>query len=96
MNAMRRRLALALLELCAAVLPAVKSEWLRAMRAEAAHIEDRDLMNFAVGCLLACCKEKVTLMSNILSAARYGMIATMLVYAVFATRSAMHILVSRD
>lgn len=91
MNAMRRRLALALMDLCVAVLPAVKSEWQQAMRAEAAHIEDHELIGFAAGCVLACCKERVKFMSNIPRAARYGMIAAMLVYAVLVARSAVHI-----
>jgi hypothetical protein len=89
MSPIRRRFALALMDLCTAVLPAHKGEWLRAMRAEAAHIEDRHLVGFAAGCLLACCKERVTFMSNIPPAARYAMIAAMLVYAAFTTRSAM-------
>src|SRR5215472_12241502 len=90
MNAMRRLIVSVLMDLCAAVLPAGKSEWLQAMQVEAAHIEARDVMGFAAGCLLACCKERVTFMSNIPAAARYGIIAAMLVYAVFALRSAMH------
>jgi len=90
MNAMRRLIVSVLMDLCAAVLPAGKSEWLQAMQVEAAHIEARDVMGFAAGCLLACCKERVTFMSNIPAAARYGIIAAMLVYAVFALRSAIH------
>jgi len=61
------------------------------MRVEAAHIEARDVVGFAAGCLLACCKERVTFMSNIPAAVRYGIIAAMLVYAGFAMRSAMHL-----
>ena len=91
MNAMRRLIVSVLMNLCAAVLPAGRSEWLQAMQAEAAHIEARDVTGFAAGCLLACCKERVALMSNIPAAARYGIIAAMLVYAVFALRSAMHL-----
>jgi hypothetical protein len=48
-------------------------------------------VGFAAGCLLACCKERVTFMSNIPAAVRYGIIAAMLVYAGFAMRSAMHL-----
>jgi len=91
MNAMRRLIVSVLMDMCAAVLPDGKSEWLQAMRGEAAHIEDRDVIGFAAGCLLACCKERLTIMSNIPAAARCGIIAMMLVYAVFALRSAMHI-----
>ena len=90
MNAMRRLIVSVLMNLCAAVLPDGKSEWLHAMRVEAAHIEDRAVIGFAAGCLLACCKERVAFMSNLPAAARYGIIATMLGYAVFALRSAMH------
>ena len=91
MNAMRRLIVSVLMDLGAAVLPAGKSEWLHAMRVEAAHIEARDVVGFAAGCLLACCKERVTFMSNIPAAVRYGIIAAMLVYAGFAMRSAMHL-----
>jgi hypothetical protein len=91
MNAMRRLIVSVLMDLGAAVLPAGKSEWLHAMRLEAAHIEGRDVMSFATGCLLACCKERVTYISNIPSAVRYGIIAAMLVYAGFAMRSAIHL-----
>jgi hypothetical protein len=93
MNAIRRLVVSVLMNLCAAVLPDRKSEWLHAMRVEAAHIEGRAVIGFAAGCLLACCKERVTLMSNLPAAARYGIIATMLGYAVFALRSAMHMTV---
>jgi hypothetical protein len=93
MIAIRRLVVSVLMNLCAAVLPDRKSEWLHAMRVEAAHIEGRAVIGFAAGCLLACCKERVTLMSNLPAAARYGIIATMLGYAVFALRSAMHMTV---
>jgi hypothetical protein len=52
MNALRRWLAFALMDLCAAVLPAVKSEWLRAMRAEAARIEDHEAFNLGAAAWL--------------------------------------------
>jgi hypothetical protein len=78
MNAMRRLIVSVLMDVCAAVLPDGKSEWLYAMRAEAAHIEGRDVIGFAAGCLLACCKERVTLMSDIPAGARYGIITGIL------------------
>src|SRR5262249_7220875 len=86
----RRLIASALMDLCAVVLPAVNGEWLRAMRAEAAHIADRHGMGFAAGCLVACFKERLRYMSNIPAAARYGMVVVMVLCAVFTTRSAMH------
>jgi len=89
-SGLRRLIASALMDLCGAVLPTVKDEWLRAMRAEAAHIEDQHAMGFAAGCLLACFKERWRYMSNIPAAARYGMVAVMVVCAVFAARSAMY------
>ena len=90
MSGLRRLIASSLMDLCAAVLPTVKDEWLRAMRAEAAHIGDQHAMVFAAGCLLACFKERLRYMSNIPAAARYGMVAGMVLCAVFAARSAMH------
>ena len=89
---MRRLIASALMDLCAAVLPAVNGEWLRAMRAEAAHIADRHVMTFAAGCLLACFKERLRYMSNIPAAARYGMVVVMISCAAFTTRSALHMI----
>src|SRR5262249_26462734 len=86
----RRVVASALMGLCAAVLPAVNDEWLRAMRAEAAHVTDRHVVSFAAGCLLACLKEGLRYMSNIPDAARYAMVVVMVLCAAFATRSAMH------
>jgi hypothetical protein len=91
MNGMRRLIVSVLMDLSAAVLPAEKSEWLHAMRIEAAHIEARDVVGFAAGCLLACCKERVKFMSSIPAGARYGIIAVMLVYGVLVLRSAMHL-----
>ena len=90
MSGLRRLIASALMDLCAIVLPTVKDEWLRAMRAEAEHIGDQHAMGFAAGCLLACFKERLRYMSNIPAAARYGMVAVMVLCAVFAARSAMH------
>jgi hypothetical protein len=89
-SGLRRLIASALMGLCAAVLPTVKDEWLRAMRAEAAHVGDQHAMGFAAGCLLACFKERLRYVSDIPAAARYGMVAAMVLCAVFAARSAMH------
>src|SRR5262249_33537414 len=89
-SGLRRLIASALMGLCAAVLPTVKDEWLRAMRAEAAHVGDQHAMGFAAGCLLACFKERLRYVSDIPAAARYGMVAAMVLCAVLAARSAMH------
>ena len=90
MSGLRRLIASAVMGLSSAVMPTVKDEWLRAMRAEAAHIGDQHAMGFAAGCLLACFKERLRYMSNIPAAARYGMVSVMVLCAVFTARSGMH------
>src|SRR5262249_48607534 len=89
-SGLRHLIASVLMDLCAAVLPTVKDEWLRAMRAEAAHIGDQHAIGFAAGCLLACFKERLRYMANIPASARYGLVAGMGLCAGFAARAAMH------
>ncbi|WP_407528957.1 hypothetical protein [Methylobacterium oryzisoli] len=89
MSGLRRRVASMLLEAGAAVLPAARREWGEAMRAEAAHLGEREVLGFAAGCLLACLGERLHALSAVPAPVRGGLAAALLLYAAFAARSAL-------
>lgn len=62
---MRRRVAVALLQVASRVLPESRREWLADMRAELDHVKsDRDALEWAMGCVWASLKERGTAMLN--------------------------------
>ncbi|HTY49829.1 MAG TPA: hypothetical protein VMB48_09065 [Steroidobacteraceae bacterium] len=59
----RRRLSRVLMRCAVALMPAGREDWVQAMRAELDHVgHDRHSMDWALGCVLAAFKERMTAM----------------------------------
>jgi heme/copper-type cytochrome/quinol oxidase subunit 4 len=79
-----RRLARSAAKLCAAVMPRDRRDWAEAMKAETEAIGDPRLaLAYALGCVLACGKERMLDMDFIEKSARLAFPFLMLVFAAF-------------
>jgi hypothetical protein len=76
---LRRRLARFLLRHLHRMLPTSRLDWAQAMRAELDHLEDREALRWAIGCLVAGSKEWIgTLFAADLKISRWILIPEML------------------
>lgn len=61
-----------LLDHAGTVMPAMRAEWVRAMRAEAEHLTPREQLPFALGCVWSSYRERMTDAPTLLAAARWS------------------------
>jgi hypothetical protein len=74
MTRLGSRLADALLAHAVRVMPAARSEWVRAMQAEAEHLPTRERLPFALGCVRSSYQQSLTEADNMLRAGRWTII----------------------